>query len=89
MTATVEQLVRESHRMLEAAGVHISPSKISRVTRKYVRDGIGVPFGTYLAASVAIRPDVQRELDQLARMMTEHPMPAANRGRGSFWKASK
>jgi len=49
-TATVEALTRRAHYNLEQAGVAASPSKVSRIIRRYLRDlrdGLAPDFDAY------------------------------------------
>lgn len=64
---TVEALLRETHAVLAASSVRLSPSKVARLCRDYVNlvAGKGVPFGAYLANAVMLDRDQRRTFDAL------------------------
>lgn len=50
---TAEQANREAHRILAAAGVRLSPSKVTRLCRDYLAANPPCTFRTYLARNAA------------------------------------
>ncbi|WP_433956007.1 hypothetical protein [Janibacter indicus] len=50
---TVEQAVRVAHELLTAVGVTLSPSKVTRLCRDFLRTNPPCTFRTYLARNAA------------------------------------
>lgn len=59
---TVEQAVRVAHELLTAAGVTLSPSKVSRLCRSYVTAAPRMPFRVFLANNLRSEPLARRLL---------------------------
>lgn len=80
MSATVEQLVRETHALLEGTAVRMSPSKVSRLCRDYVNVVApkGVPFSVYLANAVTLNAEQARAFDALYYRLS-HADPTGER----------
>lgn len=45
---TVEQAIRDAHGILAGAGVRLSPSKVARLARDFIRKAPPLSFATYL-----------------------------------------
>ena len=70
---TVEQLIRETHVVLEHAGVRLSPSKVTRTCRDYlniVSNKKGVTFGEFLANVVSLDALERRVFDSVYYRLT-------------------
>lgn len=53
--ATPETLIRDTHTLLEAAGIHRSPNWVTKTVRSYLRSTVrGLPFGQVLAAELQL-----------------------------------
>lgn len=61
----MEALIRETHALLINTTVSLSPSKVTRLCRDYVHKvaNKGIPFGYFLANSVALDADQRRAFD--------------------------
>lgn len=62
---SVESLIRETHALLNHTAMRLSPSKVVRLCRDYVRKVAdkGVPFGTFLANAVTLDASQRRAFD--------------------------
>lgn len=62
---TVEQLIRDTHRVIENCHLRTSPSKVTRLCRDYVNyvAGKGISFGVYLGNAVTLTAEQQRRFD--------------------------
>jgi hypothetical protein len=64
--ATPESLIRDAHLLMQACGIHRSPSWAARTVRTFVQSSVhGLPFGDYLAARLQL--NAQQRADLLAR----------------------
>ena len=79
-TTNVEQLIRETHRILTGFHVRLSPSRVSREVRTYCRDvaAKGVPFSVYLANVIELQAQTQARLDE-AYDRTTYRDPTGNK----------
>lgn len=59
---TTEQAIRTAHELLTAAGVTLSPSKVSKLCRSYVTAAPHMPFRVYLANNLRSEPLARRLL---------------------------
>ncbi|WP_137160135.1 hypothetical protein [Blastococcus sp. CCUG 61487] len=62
--ATPEQLIRDTHSLLESAGIHRSPNWVAKMVRSYLRSTVaGLPFGQVLAAKLQLTAQQRVELE--------------------------
>lgn len=63
-STSAETLIRDAHIALINAGVHMSPSKVSRLVRQYKQrvEANGYSFGEFLANAVVMSADQRRRV---------------------------
>lgn len=61
-TTSAESLIRDAHLALNNAGVHMSPSKVSRLVRQFKHrvEANGYSFGEFLANAVVMNAEQRR-----------------------------
>lgn len=61
--ASPETLIRDTHSLLEAAGIHRSPNWVIKTVRSYLRSTVrGLPFGQVLAAELQLTAQQRAQL---------------------------
>jgi len=77
---SAEALIRDAQKVLTNCGVHLSPSKVSRIVRQFKRrvEGNGFPFEAFLLNSVQLTAEERRRAlanPDLARVFPYHHDP--------------